>query len=186
MQSIGFDFAVTLSSPASSCVLFDIDLRLNGTEMADVEQAQKMIPFITCEISLVSMSVSWFLVSMYLIWILGSNLILSNNQSRATLWALETCHIVGLLIFIIILITASLSSKMYKKASLREELTFEEKNQRCLDHQSFHEFSFALEIFSGLPVLDHSFSVRNCESQIPQINCGFSVHPQSCIQGNYF
>ena len=47
---IGFCFAVTLSSLASSCVLFDITL--HGTEMADVEQTQKMIPFITCEISL--------------------------------------------------------------------------------------------------------------------------------------
>ena len=36
-------------------------------EMADVEQTQEMIPFITCEISLVSTSASWFLVSMYLI-----------------------------------------------------------------------------------------------------------------------
>ena len=41
---MGLDFAVTLSSPASFCVLFDI-------EMANVEQTQKMIPFITCEIS---------------------------------------------------------------------------------------------------------------------------------------
>ena len=74
---------------------------------------------------LVSMSASWFLVSMYLIWILGSKLIQSNNQSRATLWVLETCLIVGLLPFIIILITASLSSSTYNKASWWEELTFE-------------------------------------------------------------
>ena len=67
-----------------------------------------------------------FLVSMYLIWFLGSKLILSNNQSRATLWVLETCLIVGLLPFMIILITASLSSKMYNTASWREELAFEE------------------------------------------------------------
>ena len=75
---------------------------------------------------LVSMSASWFLVSMYLTWIFGSNLILSNNQSRATLWVLETCLIVGLLPFMIILITASLSSNTYNKASWREELTSEE------------------------------------------------------------
>ena len=62
---------------------------------------------------LVSMSASWFLVSMYLIWILGSKLILSKNKWRATLWVLETCLIVGLLPFMIILITASLSSKRY-------------------------------------------------------------------------
>ena len=59
---------------------------------------------------------------MYLIWILGSTLILSNNQSRETLWVLDTCLIVGLLPFIIILITASLSqkcgaSKQIKKTS---------------------------------------------------------------------
>ena len=35
---------------------------------------------------LVNMSASWCLVSMYQIWILGSRLILSNNQSTATLW----------------------------------------------------------------------------------------------------
>ena len=74
---------------------------------------------------LVSMSASWFLVSMYLIWILGSRLIRSNSQSRATLWVLETCLIVGLLPFMIILITASLSSNTYNKGSWWEDLTFE-------------------------------------------------------------
>ena len=62
---------------------------------------------------------------MYLIWILGSRLIQSNNLSRATLWFLETCLIVGLLPLMIILNTASLSSKIYNKASWREECTFE-------------------------------------------------------------
>ena len=59
---IGLDFAVTLSSPDS-----------------------------TCEISLVKMFASWFLKSIYLIWIFGSKLIRPNNQSSATLWVLETC-----------------------------------------------------------------------------------------------
>ena len=80
-------------------------------EMADVEQMKKIIPFVTCEITFgqnvcelmfginVSNSIS------------ESRLILSNNQSKATLWVLDTCLIVGLLPFIIILITASLSSK---------------------------------------------------------------------------
>ena len=66
-----------------------------------------------------------FLVSMHLIWNLGSKLIRSNNQSRATLWVLETCLIVGLLPFMIILITVSLSSNTYNKASLCEDWTFE-------------------------------------------------------------
>ena len=65
------------------------------------------------------MSASWFLVSTYLIWILGSKLILSNNQSRATLWVLDTCLIVGLLPLIIILITASLSSNVEHRTKQR-------------------------------------------------------------------
>ena len=73
----------------------------------------------------VSMSASWCLVSMNLIWILESILIRSNNQSRATLWVLETCLIVGLLPFMIILITASWSSNTYNKASWWEDLTIE-------------------------------------------------------------
>ena len=34
-----------------------------------------------------------FLVSIYLIWILGSRLIFSDNQSKSTLWVLDTCLI---------------------------------------------------------------------------------------------
>ena len=79
--------------------------------MADVEQTQKIIPFITCEISLCQY------VSELVLGVNGAKLILSNNQSRATLWVLETCLIVGLLPFMIMLITASLSSKIYNKAS---------------------------------------------------------------------
>ena len=59
---------------------------------------------------------------MYLIWIFGPKLIRSNNQSSATVWVLETCLIVGLLPFIIILITASLSSNTYNKSFLTRGL----------------------------------------------------------------
>ena len=44
---------------------------------------------------------------------------------RATLCVLETCLIVGLLPFLIILITASLSSNTYNKASWRADWTFQ-------------------------------------------------------------
>ena len=60
------------------------------------------------------MSASWFLELTYLIWTSGSTLILSNNHSHvslSTVWVLDTCLIVGLCPSIIILITASLSSK---------------------------------------------------------------------------
>ena len=50
---IGLDFAVTLSSPASFLHSFRYHFRTIGrTEMADVEQTQKMIPFVTSEVSL--------------------------------------------------------------------------------------------------------------------------------------
>ena len=68
---------------------------------------------------------TFHILSMFLIWILGSRLIRSNNQSSATLWYLETCLIVGLLPLIIILISASLSSNTYNKASWRADWTFE-------------------------------------------------------------
>ena len=51
------------------------------------------------KLPLVRMSASWFLVSTYLIWIFGSKLIRSNNQSRATVWVLVTCLMVGLLFY---------------------------------------------------------------------------------------
>ena len=82
---------------------------------------QKMIPFITCEIALCQYVCE--LVLGVNVLDLGSKLILSNNQPRATPWVLETCLIVGLLPFMTIWITASLSSKIYNKASLREEFT---------------------------------------------------------------
>ena len=74
----------------------------------------------------VSMSSNWFLESMYLIWILGSKLIQSNNQSKATLWVPQNMfHCRNSSLHLIILITASLSSKMHNRASLREEFTLE-------------------------------------------------------------
>ena len=76
------------------------------------------------ELPLVSMSASCFLVSTYMIWILGSKLMLSNNQSSSTLWVVDTCLIVGLLPSMIILITASLSSNVYNCPSDGEEVAF--------------------------------------------------------------
>ena len=116
---IGRDFAVTRSSPESCCNIFRHRFRTNcRTEMADIEQTQKMIPFVSCETSLwLECRQVGFLVSMYLIWILESRFIRSNNQSSATVWVLDTCLIVRLLPLIIILITASLSSNTYNKAS---------------------------------------------------------------------
>ena len=97
-------------------------------EIHDVEQISRRFPtppLITCEITFCRhVSELFFLVSTYLIWILGPKLILSNNLSSANLWVLDACVIVGLLPLMIILITASLSSKMYNWDSPREECAF--------------------------------------------------------------
>ena len=123
---IGLDFAVTLSSPDSFCVLFDITSEHSAElKWLMLNKHKRWFHSSRMTFPLVNMSASWFLVSVYLIWILGSKLIRSINQSRATLWVLETCLIVGLLPFIIILISASLSSNTYNKASWCENRTFE-------------------------------------------------------------
>ena len=85
--------------------------------MANVSQTQKMVPFITCEVSLGQYVCEFVLgVSVFL----GSKLIRSSDQSRATLSVLETCLIVGLLPFIIICVklrfascTSNLLEQMY-------------------------------------------------------------------------
>ena len=153
----GFDFAVTLSSPASSCVLSDItSRRLMELKWLMLYKHKRWSHSSRVKCSLCQYVGELVFGVNVLIWIYGSKLILSNNQSRATLWVLEICLIAGLLPFMIILITASLSSKMYNKSSLREEFAFE--NQHYSDHQSFQEFSFALEMWTGLPVLVYSDS----------------------------
>ena len=81
---IGFDFAVTLSSPASCCVLFDIALRLlMELKWLMLNKHKRWFHSSRVKSPLVSMSASWFLVSMYLIWILGSKLILSSNKPKS-------------------------------------------------------------------------------------------------------
>ena len=123
---IGLDFAVTLSSFDSFCVRFDIiSQQLIGLKWLILNKHNRWFHSSRVKFPSVSTSASWFLVSMYLIWNLGSKLIRSNNQSRATLWVRDTCLIVGFLLFMIILITASLSSNTYNKASGCEEWTFE-------------------------------------------------------------
>ena len=86
-------------------------------EMGDVEQMKKILLFVTCEITFGQKCLR---VDFWCQWIESdfkeSRLILSNNQSKATLWVLDTCLIVGLRLLIIILITASLSSKTYNTA----------------------------------------------------------------------
>ena len=65
------DFAVTLSSPDSFCVLFDITSE-HSSELKWLMFIKHKRWFLSSHVKfhLVNMSASWFLVSMYLIWIL--------------------------------------------------------------------------------------------------------------------
>ena len=91
---IGLDFAVTLSSPDSSCVIVDITSEQSvELKWLMLNKQKRWFHSSHVQFPLVSMSASWFLVSIHLIWIFGSELIRSNNPSRATLWVLETCLI---------------------------------------------------------------------------------------------
>ena len=179
---IGFDFAVTRSSLASSCVLFDIASRLlMQLKLLMLNKHKRWRYSSRVKFPLVNMSASFFLVSMYLILILGSKLILSNNQT------LDTCLIVGLLLMII-LITASLSSKIFNKVSLREDCMFEEIKSTLSRSSIFPWIFFRVGKLCGSPFLIslRRVSVRNCDDQIPEIKRGFSVNPESCVQGNDF
>ena len=95
---IGFDFAVTLSSPESFCVLLHHFKTISGTELADVEQTQKMIRIHHVWVFPLSVCL-WVSFWCQCIWFGSweSKLIRSNNQSRATLSVLETWLSVGLL-----------------------------------------------------------------------------------------
>ena len=82
-------------------------------EIHDVQQSKKMVPVTKCTITFAS-TCEWFFWCQCIrfgFWV--SKLILSKNQSSATLWVLETHLIVGLLPLMIILITVSSSSTMY-------------------------------------------------------------------------
>ena len=159
--------------------------------MANVIQTQKMIPFITCEISLCQYVCELVLFVNVFDLDFGSKLILSNNQSRATLWVLETCLIVGHLPFVIILITASLSSNTYDKASWWEEAMFEgiistlSKSLITLWDWLRLWVLQGVEPLTSLPVLYYSDSCFQ-ELRRSEIKCGDTTQPQSCIQRNDF
>ena len=134
--AVGFDFATILSSSFRSCTLFAIVLvqlvnlkfwaQQRELKWLMLNKWRRWFHSSRVELPLVKMSASWCVVSMYLIWLLGSWLIPSNNQSGPTLWVPDTFLIVGLLLLIIILITASLSWTPYNIAPNREGVTWDE------------------------------------------------------------
>ena len=126
---VGLDFATILLSSFCSCILFaTVSVQLvklkflaqqRELKWLMLNKRRRLFHSSRVKFPYVNISAIWCLVSMYLIRILGSKLILSNNPSRPTLWVLGTWLIVGLLPLIILLITASLSSNTYLQSSSR-------------------------------------------------------------------
>ena len=88
-------------------------------------------------------------------------MILPNNQSSATLWVRDTCLIVGLLPFIIILITASLSSKMRKQsAEVRKFFVC----SNIIDTDQFEIISVGVLFRSGCWYV---FLIAHCRTSFP-------------------
>ena len=130
---------------------------------------------VTCEVSLVSVSASWFLVSMYLISILGSKEILSNNQSRANsvgsgnMSQFRASSLKNRLDHCFVVVNT------YSKASWWEELTFEGRKStlsQIIDHSMRLPLVFELcdvlnELHvgsdTGLAVLSLIRVSKNCD-----------------------
>ena len=117
---IALDFAFTVGESSERPSW----LRENVERFMMSSRCKRLFHSSRVKLPLVHKSVIWFLMSTYLIWILGSKLIPLNNQSNATRCVPDTCLMVGLLLWIIILITASLSSKMFQRDSPWEECAF--------------------------------------------------------------
>ena len=80
---IVFDFAVTLSSPESFCVLFHITPEQSvELKWVMLNKHKRWFHSLCVKFALVSMSANWFLVSMYLIRILGSKFTRTTNQEQ--------------------------------------------------------------------------------------------------------
>ena len=111
--------------------------------MADVEQTQKMIPFITCGVSLCQYVCELVLGVKVLDLDLGVQIDNTSHCRASSIYDhLDHCFVVF---------------KDLQQSFLTRRIgRLREQAQHCPDHQSFHEFSFALEIWTGLPVLDLS------------------------------
>ena len=172
---IGLDFAVTRSSPESCWDRFAIiSEQTVELKWLMLNNLNKWFHSSRVKFHFVKMSASWFLVSMYLIWILGVQVISVEQPVKS----------------MIILITASMSSKMYNIGHFREDVAFEEAkstldNSRCSWESwvlacEFNCFLDALLCNGSHPcLLVFLFMIRfwmHDINKIPKIKRGNTVH----------
>ena len=120
---------------------------IHGTEMANVEQTQKMVPLIACEISLCQYVCE--LVFGVNVFDLDFGVQIDSIKRPIKSNSVGFWKHVSLLGFFPLSSFWSLLrclQRWTKIASWREEFAFEETNQHYSDHQSSEEFSFVLEM----------------------------------------
>ena len=123
----------------------------------DFAQVEKLVPSLFGERTF-GQDVSELALGVNVItWIIRSRLILSNNQSRATLWVRETCLIVRLQPVIVILITVLLSSKCTIQGSLAGFFEVFEVRNRFLPVLSIP----TLDVFASFGH-SHTFQASSC------------------------
>ena len=93
--------------------------------MADIEQMKKIVPLVTCKTTF-SQHVRELVFGVNVTDLnFGVQIKPVKQPIQSTLWVRETCLIAGLRPLIIILITASLSSKTYNTALEPEFVVFD-------------------------------------------------------------
>ena len=119
-----------------------------------LQQTQKMIPFITCEIFLWSICLRvglWCQCIWFGFW--GPNWLdrITNQEQLCGFW--KHVSLSGLLPFMITSITASLSSNTYNKASWCEDWTFEGTQSMLFSTLVIPCDLWSLSLTTGLPSL---------------------------------
>ena len=240
---IGFDCAVTLSSPASSCVGILISItslpqaywsrgwyvrrrpcnethyvsrfRCDSlfpwivlkpfrqcvkahfrTEVANVKQTQKMLPFITCEIPLGQYVCELVFGVKKFDLDLGvqidsvkrpikSNSVGSGNMSHCRASSLYN-HLDHCIVVFKDIQQSFLTRRIDVWGNKINIVQIIIHSMRLLLFSNCVRWS--LSVHNGLPrsIMGLIHVSKNCDDQIPWIKCGDTIQPQSCIQGNDF
>ena len=145
---------------------------------------------------LVKMSASWCLVWKYRICIIESRLILPNNQSKATLWVLDTCLILGLRAFdyhfnhnfnILKDIQHSSGTRMcsaWWNVINVGQIRIGVRGWNSFSHvwlRSYQQISPWLSLGSICVVRN---GMKHINHQLPKIESGNLIHEKTCIERN--
>ena len=145
---MGLDFAATLSSPDSFCVLLDITSEHSAElKWLMINKHKRWFHSSRVKFPWVNISASWFLVSVYLIWIIGPHWFdrTTNQEQLCESW--KHVSLSGFFCLMIILITASFLHKHVQQSFLMRRVdVWGNKNQHCPNPWSFLLIVFVFEL----------------------------------------